>query len=192
VTGAGRRLPVVGGGEGPRSPATFHRIAIVGLGALGGSVALALRQVWPASLVIGVDAHTVIEPAIRLHAIDVGADDLIIAADADLVILAGGPDEDARVMPYLAGAVPPNTVVLILGAPLGAAGAPAAGPGGAQPLVYARPDIEDSGRGITAARAGLVLGRRWTIAPLSAGIEVVDRVLGLVRALGGEPVLRAS
>src|SRR5436309_7395946 len=66
----------------------FERIGIVGLGLIGGSIALASRQIWPNALVIGVDNKDVLETAMRVHAIDVAADDLIVLADADVVVLA--------------------------------------------------------------------------------------------------------
>src|SRR4029077_4550228 len=66
----------------------FDKIGIVGLGLIGGSIALAARQIWPKALV-SARCHTdVLEIAMRLHAIDVAADDLIVLAEADLVILA--------------------------------------------------------------------------------------------------------
>src|SRR2546430_4360797 len=61
---------------------------MVGLGLIGGSIALKVRELWPASPVIGVDNKDVLETAMRLHAIDVAADDLIVLAEADLVVLA--------------------------------------------------------------------------------------------------------
>jgi prephenate dehydrogenase len=78
----GRPLPASG------APPIFEKIGIVGLGLIGGSIALAARQLWPKALVIGVDNKDVLETAMRLHAIDVAADDLIVLAEADLVILA--------------------------------------------------------------------------------------------------------
>jgi prephenate dehydrogenase len=85
------QLPVIQPGRpGPASgsPPIFDKIGIVGLGLIGGSVALAARQLWPKALVIGVDNKDVLETAMRLHAIDVAADDLIVLAEADVVILA--------------------------------------------------------------------------------------------------------
>src|SRR3954469_15736384 len=70
------------------APPVFDKIGIVGLGLIGGSIALACRQLWPKALVIGVDNKDVLETAMRLHAIDVAADDLIVLAEADVVILA--------------------------------------------------------------------------------------------------------
>src|SRR5262249_3078200 len=82
-------IPVIQPGRrGDASPPVFQKIGIVGLGLIGGSIALAAREQWPTSLVIGVDNKDVLEDAMRRHAIDVAADDLIVLAEADLVILA--------------------------------------------------------------------------------------------------------
>src|SRR4051795_7277610 len=70
------------------APPVFDKIGIVGLGLIGGSIALASRQLWPKALVIGVDNKDVLETAMRLHAIDVAAEDMIVLAEADVVILA--------------------------------------------------------------------------------------------------------
>src|SRR5438105_5127975 len=82
-------LPVIQPGRSAtRQTPIFEKIGIVGLGLIGGSIALAARQIWPSALVIGVDNKDVLETAMRLHAIDVAADDLIVLAEADVVILA--------------------------------------------------------------------------------------------------------
>src|SRR5215213_11847243 len=85
-----KELPVIQSGpqRQPGPPPIFPRIGIVGLGLIGGSIALRARKIWPTSLVIGVDNKDVLETAMRLHAIDVAADDLIVLAEADLVVLA--------------------------------------------------------------------------------------------------------
>jgi prephenate dehydrogenase len=66
----------------------FHKIGIVGLGLIGGSIALRAHELWPSALVIAVDNKDVLETAMRRHAIDVAADDLVVLAEADLVVLA--------------------------------------------------------------------------------------------------------
>src|SRR5207244_8126817 len=89
ITKSTMEIPVLQPGrpiEG--QPPIFEKIGVVGLGLIGGSIALAARQIWPKSLVIAVDHKDVLETAMRLHAIDVAADDLIVLAEADLVILA--------------------------------------------------------------------------------------------------------
>src|SRR3954464_14370535 len=84
-------LPVIQPGRPARpagQPPIFEKIGIVGLGLIGGSIALAARELWPTSLVIAVDNKDVLEIAMRRHAIDVAADDMVVLAEADLVVLA--------------------------------------------------------------------------------------------------------
>jgi prephenate dehydrogenase len=85
------QLPVIQPGQPGRrdtQPPLFEKVGIVGLGLIGGSIALRTRELWPTSLVIAVDNKDVLETAMRLHAIDVAADDLIVLAEADLIVLA--------------------------------------------------------------------------------------------------------
>src|SRR5262245_5453612 len=83
-----KELPVIQPQRAEGASPVFERIGIVGLGLIGGSIALKARELWPTSLVIAVDNKDVLETAMRLHAIDVAADDLIVLAEADLVVLA--------------------------------------------------------------------------------------------------------
>jgi prephenate dehydrogenase len=83
------------------APPIFPKIGIVGLGLIGGSIALAARDLWPSALVIGVDNKDVLETAMRLHAIDVAADDLIVLAEADVVILAAPVRQNRAVLAQL-------------------------------------------------------------------------------------------
>src|SRR5437868_7525626 len=84
-----KELPVIQPGARTSGQAPiFDRIGIVGLGLIGGSIALRARELWPTALVIAVDHKDVLETAMRLHAIDVAADDLVVLAEADLVVLA--------------------------------------------------------------------------------------------------------
>ena len=147
---------------------------------------MALRRAWPGALVIGVDASDVIEAAMRLHAIDVGSDDLAIAGDADLVVLAAGPDENARVLPYLTDAIPGEAIVLALGGGE-SVGELARRLPGRLPVVAGLPSIELRGTGIHAASPDLMHGRPWTFAPVTAAHEDMERMHGLVRAIGGDP-----
>lgn len=67
----------------------FNKVAIVGTGLIGGSVALAIRKKRLAKEVIGVSRHKKsILLAKRIGAIDRGSQRLDIIKDADLVILA--------------------------------------------------------------------------------------------------------
>ena len=64
-----RFLPILRPGlDASLSPPVFERIGIVGLGLIGGSIALAARQAWPSGLVIGVDTNEVLEQAVVIAA----------------------------------------------------------------------------------------------------------------------------
>src|SRR5256885_7402871 len=95
-------LPVIQPTRRPEGqPPIFEKIGIIGLGLIGGSIALAARQLWPTSLVIGVDNKDVLETAMRLHAIDVAADDLVVLAEADIVILAAPVKQNIAILEEL-------------------------------------------------------------------------------------------
>src|SRR6516225_5382733 len=98
-----KSLPLIQPGRPFPSSGTpvFDKIGIVGLGLIGGSIALASRQLWPKALVIGVDNKDVLETAMRLHAIDVAADDPYILAEADLVILAAPVKQNIELLSAL-------------------------------------------------------------------------------------------
>ena len=68
----------------------FTRIAIVGLGLMGGSTALAIRARWPGVTIAGVDREDVIAEALAAGAIDRGAADIASALrdGIELVLLA--------------------------------------------------------------------------------------------------------
>ncbi len=67
----------------------FNKVAIVGTGLIGGSMALAIKKNGLANQIIGVSRHksTLIQ-AKKVRLIDKGSQDLAIIKDADLVVLA--------------------------------------------------------------------------------------------------------
>ena len=72
----------------PPSDQPFETISIVGLGLIGGSVALAIRDRWPAVRIAGVDRKAVLAHALGSGAIDRGADSAADAAEGELIVLA--------------------------------------------------------------------------------------------------------
>src|SRR2546421_12474028 len=111
-------LPVIQPGELNKRPGQtpiFPKVGIVGLGLIGGSIALAAREIWPTSIVIGVDNKDVLETAMRLHAIDVAADDPYVLAEADLVILAAPVKQNIELLAELDDNVTQPAVVTDVG-----------------------------------------------------------------------------
>jgi prephenate dehydrogenase len=181
-------LPVIQPARPEGQPPIFARIGIVGLGLIGGSIALAARQLWPKALVIGVDNKNVLETAMRMHAVDVAADDLIVLAEADLVVLAAPVRQNLAILAQLnehvrqpavvtdtgstkreivtAAAALPERFTFAGGHPLGGAAV-----GG---LEHARPD--------------LFRNRPWILTPdASVPADALARVREFVTALGSTP-----
>ena len=67
----------------------FRRIAIAGVGLIGGSIALGVRDRWPAAVVVGIDRPAVLAHAIGSGAIDRGLASIAELDDADLVTRKG-------------------------------------------------------------------------------------------------------
>jgi len=213
----GKELPIIQPGFAKQSaqPPMFSKIGIVGLGLIGGSIALRARELWPSALVIGVDNKDVLETAMRLHAIDVAADDLIVLAEADLVILAApvtqnialveALDENVRVAAVVtdtgstkreiltaAASLPPR-FTFIGGHPL--AGAAQGGLEHARPDLFAgrpwllTPDVLTDGG--TAEAAPYDDRRRTALPPTGArafqASEALDKLTSFIAALGAEP-----
>jgi prephenate dehydrogenase len=184
-----QNLPVIQPGRRPPGqPPIFEKIGIVGLGLIGGSIALAARELWPTSLVIAVDNKDVLEIAMRRHAIDVAADDLVVLAEADLVVLAAPARQNIALLEALddnvrqpavitdtsstkreivqAARVLPARFTFVGGHPLGGA---------------ARGGLEH-------ARSDLFRGRPWLLTPAGDGAgPAVEKLMAFVRALGAEP-----
>jgi prephenate dehydrogenase len=189
MSAGGRRLPVVEGDRTSGVTPAFQHIAVVGLGALGGSLAMALRQAWPAALVIGVDRPGVLEAAMRLHIVDLGAEDLMIAGGADLVVLAGTAAANGLVLGRLADAIRGDAVITDTGGGAGDLTEAADSLPGRLAFVAGRPLLESVAGGIEDAAAGVFAGRSWLLAPVTAAAGVMERLQSAVRAVGAEPVV---
>lgn len=80
----------------------FRKVAIVGVGLIGGSIGLAIKKRRLAAEVIGVSRRQkTINNALRRGAIDKGSADLRIIKDADLVILAPPVNSIIKIAPLV-------------------------------------------------------------------------------------------
>ena len=106
-----RTLPVIQPDALILAPPVFEKVAVVGLGLIGGSIALACREAWPKCLVIAVDNKMVLEQAMVRHAIDIAADDLVVIADADAVVLASPVRQNIALLSEIAGHIKGSAIV---------------------------------------------------------------------------------
>jgi len=178
-------LPFLRPGQSSAGP-VFQKIAIVGLGLIGGSVALAVRRAWPDSLVIGVDKNAVLEEAMRVHAIDVGADDLGMVSDADLTVLAAPVLENARILrDRVPALVSRPAVITDVGSVKRVMEEAAAALPAHLRFVGGHPMAGAAQAGLAHARADLFARHPWILcAPPGGDLCRVDE---FVRTLGADP-----
>jgi len=166
----------------------FEKIGIVGLGLIGGSIALAARQIWPSALVIGVDNKDVLETAMRLHAIDVAADDLIVLAEADVVILAAPAQQNITLLGDLDENVRQPAIVTDTGGTKRAIVDAARGLPPRFTFVGGHPLGGAAKAGLEHARPDLFTGRPWLFTPTGdAHGAAVEKLSAFARAFGAEP-----
>jgi prephenate dehydrogenase len=183
-------LPVIQPGELNRRPAQtpiFQKVGIVGLGLIGGSIALAARQIWPASLVIGVDNTDVLETAMRLHAIDIAADDPYVLAEADLVILAAPVKQNIELLAELDDNVTQPAVITDVGSTKRAIVDAARDLPSKFTFIGGHPLGGAAKGGLENARPDLFSGRPWLLTPSSNSPEALEKLSAFVTALGAEP-----
>jgi len=180
--------PVVQARGSERQSPIFTRIGIVGVGLIGGSIALAARELWPSALVIGVDSKAVLETAVRRHAIDVAAEDLAGLANADLVILAAPVRQNLALLGEMAAHLRGEVIVTDTGSTkreiLDAARAlpPRLTFVGGHPLAGAAVG------GFAHARPDLFRKRPWILTPQpGSSTAAVEKLTAFVSALGSVP-----
>ena len=187
------QLPVIQPGRpftGAGAPPVFDKIGIVGLGLIGGSIALAARQLWPKALVIGVDNKDVLETAMRLHAIDVAADDLIVLAEADIVILAAPVRTNITLLAELDGNIRQPALVTDTGSTKRDIMAAAGSLPARLTFIGGHPLAGAAHGGLEHARPDLFSGRPWLLTANAAsdgGGAALAKLTGFVQALGAVP-----
>ena len=199
------QLPVIQPGQPGRrdtQPPLFAKVGIVGLGLIGGSIALRARELWPTSLVIAVDNKDVLETAMRLHAIDVAADDLFVLAEADLIVLAAPVRQNIALLGQLDDHIKKPAIVTDTGSTKRDIVKAARHLPARFTFIGGHPLGGAAKGGLEHARSDLFAGRPWLLTPDgeafhpssldSAGnqrqaTEGLEQLSAFIRALGSEP-----
>jgi prephenate dehydrogenase len=183
----------------------FNRLAIVGLGLIGGSIALAVRERWSTVLITAVDRAPVLAHASSSGAIDRAANTVADIGPVDLIVLAAPVRQNvqllAQVMPHLSdGAI----VTDVGGTKRDIVSAAAGLPSGTTCFVGGHPIGGAERGGFGFARPDLFRGRPWifTPTPPGSGIRdpraldpesqipnpaVLEKLFDFVRGLGARP-----
>lgn len=170
----------------------FRQLTVVGVGLIGGSLALAAKQAGAVQAVVGVGRSEAGRAVVRsLGLTDRVAEDLVSGVrGADLVVLAVPVREIVRLLPEVARLADPGCVVSDVGSvkgPILAAG-DAAFPDGR--FVASHPIAGKEQAGPAAARGDLFRGANWILTPSTrTQPAAAEKVEALWRAVGAR-VLR--
>ena len=175
----------------PSSDPVFPRIAIVGLGLIGGSIAFGARRAWPSTHVIALDREPVIREALSRRAIDAAADDLASVADADLIVLAAPVRQNLALLRRIAGHASSSAVITDVGGTKRTIVAAAAALPQAVTFVGGHPLGGGARGGFEFATASLFARRPWIFTPPD-GYERVDAARSSPAGATREAVSRLS
>jgi prephenate dehydrogenase len=165
----------------------FETVSILGLGLIGGSIALAIRERWSEVRITGVDRKAVLAHAAGSGAIDRAVDSAADAADAELVILAAPVRQNLKLFAEIAQRLPSATVITDVGSTKRdivdqAAALSCASFVGGHPIGGA----EHGGFGF--ARPDLFRHRPWIFTPTAHTSQAaIDRLFDFARGLGARP-----
>jgi prephenate dehydrogenase len=151
--------------------APFSRVAVVGNGLIGASIAHAVRRAWAAAAITTLD----------------NGDDLARVRGADLVVLAAPVRANIRLLGAIEAFVTPETVVTDTGSTKRAICAAAAGKP-AMDFIGGHPMAGAAKAGAAHARADLFEGRPWILTPRPGNpTDAVTRLDAFVNGLGAVP-----
>lgn len=169
--------------------AFFHTIAIAGLGLIGGSIALAVRERWPAARIVGLDEAGVLAHAMGSRAIDRAAASIADLDAPDLLILAAPVRQNIDLLREIAEAYRERRMLVTdVGGTkrdiVRAAGALE----GAFTFIGGHPIGGAERGGFGFARPDLFAGRPWILTPAhSAPPDAVASIERFVLGLGARP-----
>lgn len=175
----------------------MEQLTVCGVGLMGGSLALAVRERGLARRVVGIDSwSTVPPPSVLDEAISVrdeaGCREAYAASD--LTVLAMPVSAIRAALPGVLDALR-NTagVVTDCGSTKRALVEVAAEHGARPRFVPGHPMAGHPEGGLANARGDLFVGRRWLLCPENVSApDALERVTELVRAVGAEPILLSA
>ncbi len=169
----------------------YMNIAIIGVGLIGGSFALALRREASKLRVIGIDRDAVaLDEALRLGVIDEAAS-LASIADCDAVLIAVPVRQFPHVMAELSNHLKPETVVTDAGSTKQdvIAAARAALGNKISQFVPGHPIAGREYAGVAASQSALFEGKNVVLTPIAENAaQSIERVRALWQACGARVV----
>lgn len=172
----------------------YERAAIIGIGLIGGSFALAGRRAGILQKVVGVGrSRATLETAVACGAADSATDDPVAAVqDADLVFLATPVAAMRRIIARIAPAVPSGCLVTDAGSTKRTVMDASRRLPASVDFVGGHPMAGSEQAGVAAARADLFRDCPWLLTPRPGDDGALERMREVVEAVGARPVVVAA
>ncbi|MEO7145691.1 MAG: prephenate dehydrogenase [Bryobacteraceae bacterium] len=172
----------------------MRSVAIVGVGLIGGSFALALRKAGFRGKIAGVSSPPAIEQALRLGAIEEGIDLPQAAAEFDLIFLSQPILRILGTLDVLDPLLNPGALVTDAGSTKREIVARASARLTRSQFLGGHPMAGKETRGVASADPDLFRGRTWVLTPQAAQeLETAParEFTGWIREIGADPVVLA-
>ena len=167
----------------------FRRVALVGVGLIGGSIGLGLRRRAPRTRVVGIDRPAVLRRALARRAIHEGTPSLARGLrGADLVVLAAPVDALLGLLPRLRRLADPAAVITDVGGTKQAVMRAARRARLGRRFAGGHPMAGSERSGVEHADPDLFRGAGWIVCAAGAGGPAAARVAALARLLGARPI----
>ncbi len=170
----------------------MHTLAVVGVGLIGGSFALAVRKAGFSGRIIGVSSPRTIEAALRRDVIDEALPLEEAAGQSDVVYLSQPILQILDTIRRLGPCIRPGALVTDAGSTKSEIVRTAAEHIGRAAFLGGHPMAGKETRGVMAAEADLFVGRPYVVTPLRDGdLEAppLQDFLNWVRRIGARPIV---
>jgi prephenate dehydrogenase len=173
----------------------FNRLAIVGLGLIGGSIALAVRERWSSVLITAVDRAPVLAHASSSGAIDRATNTVADIGPVDLVILAAPVRQNVELLPQVMAGLRDGAIVTDVGGTKRDIVSAAASLPSASAFIGGHPIGGAERGGFGFARPDLFRGKPWIFTPSGSSPDrrsldppaALDKLYEFVRGIGARP-----
>jgi prephenate dehydrogenase len=166
----------------------FHRVAIVGLGLIGGSIAFGARRAWPSVHVVGIDRQSILDEAIARRAIHDGDGGVSGIAGADLIVLAAPVRQNLELLHQILPYAGDGAVITDVGGTKRAIVGAAESIGDRVTFVGGHPLGGGARGGFEFATAGIFSRRPWIFTPTQVTpAYATSRLFAFARGLGAVP-----
>jgi prephenate dehydrogenase len=167
----------------------FQRVAIFGLGLIGGSIALAARRCLPSFSIVAIDRQHVVDTAVKMDIVSGGGEHLDLAAGADLVMLSAPVMQNVEALQALPDHLAGSAVITDAGSTKRVMVDAAAALPARLEFVGGHPLAGAAVSGVQAARPDLFDDRPWILTNARASQSAVDALQRFVYGLRAVPQL---